>query len=87
MNEVRILLGLTEETKRQLIVDLENNICIKQYRDEEQKQRKEEKEEEDEEEDEEVKIKRIFENYYLATESRYKAPIDILRPFGSFKEL
>ena len=86
MNEVRILEGLTEETKRQLIVDLENNICIKQYREEEQKQRKEE-EDEDDEEDEEVKIKRIFENYYLATQSRYKAPIEILRPFGSFKEL
>jgi hypothetical protein len=47
----------------------------------------EEYEEKEIEEDEEEKIKRIFENYYLATQSRYKAPIDILRPFGSFEEL
>lgn len=84
MNEVRIIDEITEETKRQFIIDLENNFCIKQYRDEE---RKKEEEDEEREEDEEVKIKRIFENYYLATQSRYRAPIEILRSFGSFEEL
>ena len=37
--------------------------------------------------DEHTKIARFFNDYYLATQSRYKSPLQILRPFGKFEEL
>ena len=70
---------LKDEDKEQYMKDFNMN--------EEKRLRDEEKRLRDEEKRKASIVKDILSNYYLVTQSRYKKPLEILRPFGIFKEL